>query len=289
MTRLSVFVFHMAALSSSAALGQVTLFTDLSMFEQAVADAGKMLKGTEDFEESNVPHWQFAGPLADPLEGGVPNLDPFGLGFPDGLSQFNLVIQSNALGVGARVPFPGEGLRATGEMDGTGPTTMVGAHALEDSTDLIFPLGDKTAVGFDVLLEESPVLFITAFDTNGAQIFEDLLFTNIGFPGPFVGLLSTVPIGRINVADFENGSEMVDNIRLYVPEPTSVSLLALGTSVLMRRRHLAGKNTRCRRRYIDLEPENKKARPRLTGPACCTASSAIPNGRLVKLHDSSNS
>ena len=80
------------------------------------------------------------------------------------------------------------------------------------------------------------MLFIRAFDTDGAQVFEELLFTKIGFPGAFVGLLSTVPLGRINVADFENGSEFVDNIRMYVPEPATVCLLTLGALGMMFRR-----------------------------------------------------
>ncbi len=232
MFRTSILSLAAVLLAAESTSAQVTLFTELELFEDAVAAADMMLKGIEDFEESNVPHWQIGGPLADPLQAGVPNLDQFGLGFPNGLSQPNLVMQSNLLGIGALMPAPGAGLRAVGEMEG-GPSAMVGAYELEDSTDLIFPLGDKTAVGFDVLLEESPVLFIRAFDTNGVQVFEDLLFTNAGFPGPFVGLLSSVPLGRINIADFENGSELVDNIRLYVPEPASVCLLAVGIVSIM--------------------------------------------------------
>ena len=98
MARKYVLATLIAAFPATAALGQVTLFTSLASFEAALADANKVLKGIDDFEEGNIGPGGFAGTLADPLEFGVPNLGGGGVGYPDGLSLPGLAIQSNNLG-----------------------------------------------------------------------------------------------------------------------------------------------------------------------------------------------
>ena len=53
--------------------------------------------------------------LCDPLQGNVPFIDPAnGLGFPNGLLNKNLIIQSNIFQENAPVPAPGSGLVGLG-------------------------------------------------------------------------------------------------------------------------------------------------------------------------------
>ena len=69
-------------------------FFTKSSFAEFVCDNGKVLKGIEDFEESNVKNGVKIA-LPAPLEGNVPNVDALGMGFPTGLTEMNILIQDN--------------------------------------------------------------------------------------------------------------------------------------------------------------------------------------------------
>ncbi len=226
-----VLALLIVAIPATAAMGQgVSIFTNLDTFEAAATDAGKVLKGIEDFEESNVPPGGIAGPLPDPL-GSAPNE-----AFPNGLAFGNIQLQSNLLGTNATDAVPGSGLIVLGAGFIGSHTTVVGANTFVESTDMVFPDGDKTAIGFNVITNGGPSVQISVFDTGGSQIFQDVITAGAN-DSSFVGLVSSSAIGRINVADLTDFGELVDNIRMYVvPEPATFGLLAIAGLAMLRRR-----------------------------------------------------
>ena len=151
----------MPGLPAAHAGGGCTTFNDQLTFESFVQQQGKFIKGVENFEEGFVPLPPGIAILFDPLEGNVPNTDPRGLGFPNGITEKNLIIQSNIMGENAPFEAPGAGLEALGMgfIDGADiPNSIVvgtqffSAGVVSDSLDLIFtPVDNHTAVGFDVI------------------------------------------------------------------------------------------------------------------------------------------
>ncbi len=236
---LAVAAFAVPAMAGS----QASLFQNSNDFDTAINDAGKILKGVEDFENATtfpVPGapGPLAGPLADPLQAGVANLDFNGVGFENGLVNSNLQLQSNVFGSDPFDIAGGGGLIVLGPNFLPGQTShVVGANTFTESTDLLFPDGDKTAVSLD-LFSNGAVgdVQVTVFDVDGIQILQDVV-SGVSTSGSFVGVISDVAIGRINVADLEEFGELVDNIALYqVPEPATLGLLAMGAMVVSRRR-----------------------------------------------------
>ncbi len=215
------------AIPATTAMAQVEMFTGLDLFEAAASDAGKILKGIEDFEEGIGA---FAGPLPDPL-GSAPND-----GFPTGLAFGNIELSSNLLGINATTTAPGGGMVLLPSDFVGSHTQVVGAITFTDSTDIMFPDGDKTAVGFNVLTNGGPDVQVSVFDMSGAQVFQDVVTANNNDTS-FVGFVSSGAIGRINVADLGDRGELVDNIRMYqVPEPGTMGLLAFAGLAMLRRR-----------------------------------------------------
>ena len=198
------------------AQGGLMWFTDRAAFEAFNQSAGKVLKGIEDFEESILDPNDVDG-FDDPLEFGVPNL-PDGFPFPNGMTGLpNLIVQSNLLGGNPTNEDPRgvDGLAALSAGFLGAVSDMVIANIGGDSLDLIFT-DEKSGVGFN------PISFF------GAQAVEVRVYstTNVflgEMPSPadptgasFIGVWSSIPIGRINIFDPGNGFEGGDNIQAWV-------------------------------------------------------------------------
>ena len=198
------------------------LFFTKADFDAFNQSEGKFMKGIEDFEPpvSNVGPGVLAV-LVDPLQGNVPNVDAAGIGFPNGLLNKNLLIQSNIFEFNAPMISPGSGLVALGPgfiAPGIPNSVKVGASLLAESTDLIFTDdSNKTGVGFTV---EEPIgpgfVHISIFDKLNVEIFRGQFDTP---PGEklFLGFWCDQAIGRINIGG--PGGELVDNIQMWEDTP----------------------------------------------------------------------
>jgi hypothetical protein len=223
-------------LATPAHAGGVCLeFLDQAEFEDYCMQHGKLLKGIETFEESNVPDG--AGSkvtLPAPLQGNVPNVDPDTLlGFPDGLTEKNLIIQDNVF-PGPNPPFPDpSGSSVALFVLGTGPPYNVNSKKvgedmfIEDppvwaSLDLIFTDPYHTGVGFELSRFEGYALagwHISVYNMAGVEIAK---FFVPPPPAPeptkfFWGVWCDEGIGRINIWD-EAGPEpdAIDNIQMWM-------------------------------------------------------------------------
>ncbi len=252
MNRKSVPALVIAVLLANPALGGFVIFDNKADFEAFNKGQGKRLKGIETFEESNLGVGGGAE-LKDPLQGNVRNVDPAtGLGFPKGLAQKNLIIQSNALGVGAPEVVPGSGLFALGPdfiVPGIPNSVVVGPFVLPDSLDLIFTEPNHTGIGldvFDVIFGGDPDAFVqvTVFNKSNEIIVSHNVPDELD--KVFFGIWSDETIGRVNIAAFNpqvpspDGLEFVDNIQMWVPVPGTQALLCfaglMGTGRRRRRR-----------------------------------------------------
>lgn len=238
MKRKTLFVaMLLAAYPTTSALGGEIFWTlNQEEFHDFMA-GNKVLKGIEDFEESNVGFGQLAA-LFDPLVFGVPNVDPAsGLGFPNGLAEENLLLQSNINEQGLFVQ-PGNGMVALGQgfLDGQNipNSVVVGANNFAESLDIIFdPSDNHTGVGFNFLVGlGDPIAVITVFDKNDEVIFKDVF--DAGSEKMFFGIWSPDTIGRINIGG--PGGELVDNIEMWIPAPGALALLGVAGLVRTRRR-----------------------------------------------------
>ncbi len=233
--RTILFATLLAAYPVASALGG-GLFWTLSQEEfHLFMEGKKVLKGIEDFEESNVGFGQLAA-LTDPLVFGVPNLDAFGLGFPVGLTEENLILQSNINEQGLFVQ-PGSGMVALGQgfIDGQNipNSVVVGADSFAESLDIIFdPLHNHTGVGFNFLDPVGGIAVITVFDKNDEVVFKEVFAA--GGEKMFFGIWLPETIGRINVGG--PGGELVDNIEMWVPAPGALALLGIAGLLGTRRR-----------------------------------------------------
>jgi hypothetical protein len=227
------------SVGAPSAMGQIfTVFTSRTSFNKFIAGPPPrcLPKGEEDFEESTQASGTFSI-LNDPLSPGVPN-GPF----LAGLSQPNMLVQSNTLGGSATLPSPRGAAGLYTEAAGGLFGDVVLANTLEDSLDLIFLDEDKCAVGFDTLtLGAAASVQISVFDATGGLITQG----NVA-PGSFFGIVLLEPhatfIGRINIFGITAGlgvREGADNISLFVevPAPAGVlTLLTAGGAALRRRR-----------------------------------------------------
>ncbi len=202
------------------------VFFDKQAFEAFNTNDGKFMKGLENFEPpvSTLDLGEFAL-LADPLEGGVPNTDASGEGFPNGLVNTNLTIQSNFTTQGAPDVLPGSGLAALGPGSIFGnpviPNSVkVGAIFFSESTDLIFTAGSlHTGVGFTVEDPEQGQVVITVFNEANEEIFSDTYTVPVDGSKFFFGIWCSQSIGRINVGG--NGQELVDEIQMWQEQSPS--------------------------------------------------------------------
>jgi hypothetical protein len=236
------------AVCAGSAPGQTTFFTEQFNFETAAQQAGKAMKGIETFEESTAPV-QSKTFFPNPLQNGVPQPH-----FPLGIDETNLIIQTNITPSPAPLlPNPSTNPNALW-VNGTGfigsNSIKVGTdeflNSLFSSIDIIFPAADKTAVGLDASVFSGFAaghsgFTLSAFDSSNNLL--GLFFVPPGLPEPnksFMGVLSTTPIGRVNVWGHFSVPQpfAVDDIQMWVvPAPGSIGLaLTLGCVASRRRR-----------------------------------------------------
>ena len=208
----------------------VTFFTEKSGFEAFMLQNGKMLKGVETFEESNVPPGRIMC-IRDPLQGNVPNVDASGYGFPEGLAEKNLIIQTN-ITPGPNPPAPNPwgapcAIFVFGQGYADSNSIKVGEYALYDfaaSLDLIFTDPNPTGVGFELSRPPPP----SPNDGWHISVYNksDELYGKFQVPpGPvepgkvFFGVWRDRTIGRINIYDKAGlAFDAVDNIQMWVGE-----------------------------------------------------------------------
>ena len=207
------------------AAGQCQTFSDLGFFEAFNEQAGWQLLAVEDFEPpvSNLGFAESAF-LADPLEGGTPNVDPeSGLGFPAGLAGDTVTVQSNVALPNASVPAPGSGLAAIGPgfLDPGLPapgSVMVGANIFDESTDLVFsPDAALTAVGLTLEVAFGGSAEVTVFGVEDEEILRQTVVAPEGESVFFGVSCVEATIRRINVGG--TGGELVDDIQTWSETP----------------------------------------------------------------------
>jgi hypothetical protein len=199
---------------------------------------GKVLKGIEDFEESNIEPTG-KQPLPAPFEPGTPNTfppdDPLGIGFPNGLSEDNITIWDNITpgpsppalnpsGDDAALYVIGQGFIGANSIK-VGEDLEVLGIVEDASIDIVFPIADNhTAVGFTLSR-------FAQFPTGGWVItIYDETDTILGTfdvpapPGPepdksFFGVWCDQAIGRINIWDAspDPAPEAIDDVQMWFP------------------------------------------------------------------------
>jgi hypothetical protein len=233
--------FHGACLAACAAapafgqVGSCIIFVDKQEFESFNLRHRAVLKGIEDFEESNIPDG-YKQVLPAPLQGNQPNVNPkSGFGFPNGLTQKNIIVQDNVF-AGPHPPtvapsgsplalyvigpgFLGSNSRKIGE----DLEILTGQSA---STDLIFTEPNHTGVGIELSHFAgfgNGAWQITAYNKNDDQICTFIVpDPGIGEPSKvFAGVWAPETIGRINIWDEGIIPDAIDNIQLW-EEPAPV-------------------------------------------------------------------
>lgn len=233
--------------AAPAVAGPAVFFTQQGEFEFFAQQHGKFSKGTETFEESTIrPNQKI--PFAAPLQSGVSNL-----AFPNGILANNLIIQDNTLpGPGAPTTSPSgdpQALFATGVGAFGGNSVKIGEdmgilNGVHVSIDLIFlpNEGVKTAVGFDISryaqFPGANGWIVSVFDTNNNLVGMQSIPEPIASEPSKMFFGAWAPsIGRINIHDTSpNAPEGIDNIQMWVPEPGTLSLLAMTAIAVLRRR-----------------------------------------------------
>ncbi len=208
-----------------------TFFLDKGEFESFNAAHGKVLKGIEDFEESNVPAGG-AAVLPAPLQSNVPNVDTAGLGFPGGLTQKNIIIQDNIFpGPNPPDPLPsGEdtALFVIGTGAGGSNSEKVGenlwAQGIPASLDLIFTEPNHTGVGFELSCLVGFPNFgwhITVYDKINGEIGKFFVPAGPAEPSKtFFGVWCPQTIGRINIFYvFGPAPDTIDDIQMWEEQP----------------------------------------------------------------------
>ncbi len=217
--------------SGAKAGGSLIFFTNQSAFHQAMAGAGKFLKGIEDFEEARIGATQIAA-IDDPLDANTNN----GF-FQPGEIEENLIVQSNLGGANSSSVNPrGEdGLALLGANWLNNPDKTVVANWFVDSLDLIFTSRNKTGIGFmtqsflgptnrariDVYSDTNSLLGSTVVDATNTGVFFG------------VQAIGGAAIGRINIFEAGDAVEGADNIEMWVvPEPGTMLALGFGLAGL---------------------------------------------------------
>ena len=209
----------------------VSFFLDPDEFESAVAEAGMVLKGIEDFSEMNLPPGSVAA-MDDPLDANTDNKywDP-------GDIIDNLTFQSNLDVGGVNGPNPsienGLALFTTGFIGAT--HNGVVSNTFVDSFDILsgIPNPDNhSAMSFNLVsLLGTDTVDVTVWDEK-----ENLLGFATGVPAPvagggFLGIVALPGsvIGRVNIYDPTHGAEGVYEVAAYVSGPCPWDLDGTGS------------------------------------------------------------
>ncbi len=221
--RLAAATWLVAAMALPAA-GQINWSDDPAEWPQIKEEKGKVSKGLIDFDDD--PDYGiigFEGPLTSEGAGPV----------APGVVLDNVVIdtvvdprgRNNLVGVG---PFAGFG----------NPSNAILANSFTDSFQIELTEPNHTMVMLNVLsLLGSYTVDVSFYDKT-----DRLIGTVPGLPAPAEGnsvlfwTQSRETIGRIVIFDPGNGAEGIMQTEYWIPEPVTLSLLALGGLAALRRR-----------------------------------------------------
>ncbi|MEE9294680.1 MAG: DUF4215 domain-containing protein, partial [Phycisphaerae bacterium] len=215
---LDVSVERGATGAQEARAGGVTFFTDPAAFDNAVAGAGKVLKGIEDFEEAVAPPDSVLLLGCDPLDTACND----GV-FSPGDILFNLAFQSNIASPGM-VKSLGQGLALLTPPFVGALNNAVGSNFFSDSFDVLSLNPNHTAIALSVVdLAFAPgiPIEVRVFDKNGS-LLGMIIVNNAAPAGTFVGFVVPTPgtIGRVNIRSHDGigneGGELLYDIEAYV-------------------------------------------------------------------------
>ena len=214
--------------------GLITFYADEAAFNLALLDAGKVIKGFEDFPWLAAPNGVTATP--DPVD---VNGSQAGWYTP-GMLIDNLAFQSNTGGANsAQVgpPQPDGIALFTAGFVGT-PANGLVSNTFVNAFDILSTGGDNhTAMGMTVnTILGGASIRVDVYDKNN-NLIGSLASHPTGVQGSFLGIIvSSGTIGRVNIFDPAGGAEGLYDIAVYVPAPGSLALLGLAGFFGRRRR-----------------------------------------------------
>ncbi|MFV2068982.1 MAG: PEP-CTERM sorting domain-containing protein [Pirellulales bacterium] len=238
----SLIVATLMALVASTATAEVQFYTDEVAFQNAISASGMASVGTVDFSNVLVPAGSFAE-IDDPLD--IDHLQ--GVFDPSDFTIDDLTFQSTT---DPSIPAPvgTDGLWiVTPGFAGVSeyfivanilasPGDVEGLDILARHTALSMTMGTVTATNPQTEID----IFVYVYDNGGALIGTQLNLLQPEPNGGFFGIINTSgSMGRVFLTESSGGAQVgVTRITAYVPEPSSLVLVALGVLAL----------ARCRRR-----------------------------------------
>jgi hypothetical protein len=184
-------------------------FSDQALFEALNGKSRRVLSTFEAFDPASNVGFGDLALLTEPLQGGVPNVDPEnGLGFPGGLVADSFSIEASAeklAGVGPGFLDP---------LSVVPPTVAVGANLFAESTDIVLlPGANFQSIGFTVEVAFGGDTLVTVFDTSGLELVQEMISVAHGERAFFGIICYDVAIGRVNIGG--PGGELVDDIQTW--------------------------------------------------------------------------
>ncbi len=109
----------------------------------------------------------------------------------------------------------GNGVVILGDQDIGQEGWVAGAKEFIATTIISFDDADITAVAMDVLagLAGGLNVHVQFFDLQGSLIGSTQVSTSDRLVSEFIGVISSVPISRVELATTQNGGELIDNLR----------------------------------------------------------------------------